>query len=285
MIKEMRKYNREPVDIIMPVFNQSECTRLAVETIGQAGYPFRLIVVDNGSTGKDKAALTKFAKAGNIDVLIRNKSNAGFSAAVNQGVEASRSKYFVITNNDVVYTHWWLWKLVRALDGDESIAVSSPLRLQKEPPGTSLLEICAYQYEDLKKFPRWETDEKKGMEDLLMQVDAYVWILEKYFADNPEINPVTVNHGMVPFFCVAVRREHFEKLGRMDKDFGVGLCEDKYFCDLVKRGGLKLAVSRDCFVYHFMSQTLIKMFGSWEAIKDRIRENSHLAEVKLGISK
>ncbi len=56
---------------------------------------------------------------------------------------------------------------------------------------------------------------------------------------------------MLGFFCVVLRREVYEKVGKMDEQFGVGYFEDTDYCCRVARGGYQLHCVRDAFVHHW----------------------------------
>jgi GT2 family glycosyltransferase len=72
-----------------------------------------IIVADNGSTDDSVAWLRTNAP----DVrLVTRMPNAGFGAAVNDGIRAARGEYVVVLVNDTVVEPGWLEALVAALD-------------------------------------------------------------------------------------------------------------------------------------------------------------------------
>lgn len=86
------------VSVIMPCFNTEQeihrLTQMAIESIWEAGN-VETIIVDNGSTfapGYLKSV---------SDIYIRNKTNLGYPAAVNQGLEVATGDVMCISNNDV----------------------------------------------------------------------------------------------------------------------------------------------------------------------------------------
>jgi GT2 family glycosyltransferase len=56
-------------------------------------------------------------------------------------------------------------------------------------------------------------------------------------------------------FCLLVRREVFDRVGRLDEQFGLGFFDDDDLCLRARRAGFKLAVALDCYVHHFGSRT------------------------------
>jgi len=89
---------------------------LGVQTIQD----FQVIVVDNGSSdGSVKYIRESFPTA----QVIANSTNVGFAAAVNQGIQASGSRYVVLLNNDTEAAPNWLETLVEAAESDIQVGM------------------------------------------------------------------------------------------------------------------------------------------------------------------
>jgi GT2 family glycosyltransferase len=69
-----------------------------------------VIVVDNSGSGRARELLP----AGSSARLIQNTGNAGFGAAVNQGIECSHSAFIATLNDDAVASPRWVEALLRA---------------------------------------------------------------------------------------------------------------------------------------------------------------------------
>lgn len=83
---------------------------------------FDLIVVDNASSdGSYELIRDQFPKA----TLIRNEKNEGFSVAVNQGIEQSKTPYVILLNNDTEVAHDFIKELETVMDADESVFSAS----------------------------------------------------------------------------------------------------------------------------------------------------------------
>ena len=80
------------LSIIIPAFNQHEMTAACIEAVRRHTSDYELVVVDNGSQPPIDGA------------AIRNESNLGFPAAVNQGIVAAKGDIIVLLNNDVIVT-------------------------------------------------------------------------------------------------------------------------------------------------------------------------------------
>jgi glycosyltransferase involved in cell wall biosynthesis len=64
-------------------------------------------------------------------------------------------------------------------------------------------------------------------------------------------------HRLV-FYCVAIKREVFDKIGLLDEVFSPGNCEDDDFCLRAIDAGFKLGIAQDCLIYHAGSATFGK---------------------------
>lgn len=109
------------VSIVIPVFNQLAYTKTCLESIRSAGGASEIIVVDNGSSDGTPEYLASFP---GIQV-IRNAENLGCAASWNEGVRASRSKWIVILNNDVIVSPGWLEGLL-AFAEEEGLDIVTP---------------------------------------------------------------------------------------------------------------------------------------------------------------
>jgi GT2 family glycosyltransferase len=84
---------------------------------------------------------------------------------------------------------------------------------------------------------------------------------------------------MLAMFCVAMRREVFDKVGTLDERFGVGMFEDDDYSVRVKQAGFRLICAADVFVHHFGQAAFGKLIKSGDY--DRIfEENQRQYEAK-----
>jgi len=114
------------VSIIVVNYNGGEklqeCLRGLLATAGEA----EIIVVDNAST--DRSAELPPPLESRVRVM-RNKRNAGYAAALNQGADASRGEILVFANMDIVPEPGWLEPLLGALRDSPQVAAVNPLLL------------------------------------------------------------------------------------------------------------------------------------------------------------
>lgn len=100
------------VTAVIPHWNRRELLQSMLASMRDQTRPFdEVIVADNGST--DGSA--EFAEQQGACVL-RLGSNLGFAAAVNRGIDAARSEWVAILNNDVTLDAGWLAALTGAAE-------------------------------------------------------------------------------------------------------------------------------------------------------------------------
>jgi glycosyltransferase involved in cell wall biosynthesis len=105
--------NSPLVSIVILCCNQSAITRLCLESLARhTPEKHQLLLVDNGSTDETPSVLDAFARAGHAGLkelsILRNESNLGFAAGVNQALRRASGDFIVLLNNDTVLTPGWL---------------------------------------------------------------------------------------------------------------------------------------------------------------------------------
>jgi GT2 family glycosyltransferase len=100
------------VSLIILNFNKSHLTAECLRSVWQhtEGYPYEIVVVDNGSDVEDFAVLT--ALSGPFR-LIRLQTNRFFGEGNNIGAESARASLICFMNNDIIVTPHWLEPLMQ----------------------------------------------------------------------------------------------------------------------------------------------------------------------------
>jgi len=116
-------------DIIIPVWNQLKLTRECIDSIVRyTRFPYRLIVIDNGSQRQTREYLEELTSNNEIPVnLIRNETNLGYVKAVNQGLRASCGDYICLLNNDTKVQEGWLEELINVAQSNPKIGIVNPV--------------------------------------------------------------------------------------------------------------------------------------------------------------
>ncbi len=240
--------------IIILTHDNVDITRVCLESIAErTDYPnYEVIVVDNASTDDTRAALNEFARQDDHVHVFFNETNMGFAAGVNQGVNASRGEYIVWLNNDCVVTSGWLARMVRKLE-DASIGAVGPVT--NYSGNESRIPVNYTSLEEMHQFGREYTRQHAG---------------KSY--DLP----------MLTMFCIALRREVVEKVGKLDERYGMGMFEDDDYAMRLRAAGYRMVCMEDVFVHHFGSVTF-RLYGS-ELYRQILQENQKKFEEKWGVT-
>lgn len=79
----------------------SELSRRTIESLKQTKGKFEFVIVDN-------ASLLSNTLRQDPDIYIRNKTNLGYTGAINQGVKMSHGGFIAIANNDIRVSPNWM---------------------------------------------------------------------------------------------------------------------------------------------------------------------------------
>ncbi|MDH3974406.1 MAG: glycosyltransferase family 2 protein [Deltaproteobacteria bacterium] len=115
-------------DIVLPVWNQLEMTKECLKSVlDNTDYPYRLIIVDNGSDSNTAAYLQTFSEENNdIVMLLRNDVNVGYIKATNRGMKESRGKHVCLLSNDTVVYPGWLSQMIAVAEKEKDIGLVNP---------------------------------------------------------------------------------------------------------------------------------------------------------------
>ncbi len=118
------------VSVVLVTWNSAQHLPRCLDAIAQQTWPdVELIVVDNASED-DSLALAARA------FVIRNDSNRGFAAAVNQGIAASHGEFVLLCNPDAFLARDYIERIVRAFDAaGERFGMATGKLLRAEEPG------------------------------------------------------------------------------------------------------------------------------------------------------
>jgi GT2 family glycosyltransferase len=234
------------VTAVVPHWNRRDLLQNLLESLDAQTRPFdETIIVDNGSTD-DSAELAENTGA----KVLRLGRNLGFAAAVNRGVEAARTDWIAILNNDVTLEPNWLEKLVEAASQERAWFATGKI-LRAGNPG-----LIDGTFDEIS---RGACASRCGSG----KPDGPVWNQPRRIR-------------IAPMTAAIFRKELFAELGELDESFGSYL-EDIDFglrCALAGKEGIYVP---SAVAYHRGSATL----GEWN--KDtvsRIARNQVLLAAK-----
>jgi len=212
MITRLSERHRR-CDIVIPVWNKLEVTRECLNSIFEnTEYPFKVIIVDNGSGEDTRICLDEFARKYPDRVyVLRNEQNEGFIKAVNMGMRRTEAHYVCIMNNDTIPGEKWLSGLVEFAEAKNDVGLLNPLCSGHEAQGLSVNEYARRIAGNRKTF--MEMNQCQG-------------------------------------FCMLIKREVIDIIGYLDERFGIGGFDDTDYSMRAYHAGYKSVCVHSAYVYH-----------------------------------
>ena len=236
--------------IVIVTFNNLLFTRLCLASVLAHTDDAEVIVVDNASTDGTPDFLRDIAARNPRVRPTFNDRNAGFACANNVGLAAARGDALVLLNNDTIVPPGWLPRLLAHL-GDPAVGAAGPMtnRIGNEAE----TDVCCDTYGDF-----------------LRAAEAASAQGSRAF-DIPTLT----------MFCLAMRRDVFEKAGPLDERFTIGLLEDDDYSMRLRKTGLRLVCAEDVLVFHFGQASFGQLVAGGEYAK-LLAANQRLFEEKWG---
>ena len=206
--------------VIIPVHNQLDYLKVALESVYEKQKDAKVIIVDDGSTDMATAEWIKLNK--NVyfyDVVFHGKA-FGFSKACNDGIELALEKYdfecLCLLNSDTkVVTNNWFDKVEAFFTANDGIGVASVM--SDSALAQSVRSVTKYLV-DMDKKP-------------------------------------TVCTGLPHGFCYFISRKLIDEIGLLDVEmFPHYGSEDDYSLRSMERGYTNLLIG-NVFVHHFESKS------------------------------
>ena len=208
-----------------------------------------IIVVDNGSSdGTAEAVRNQFPEV----LVLRNESNAGFAAAVNQAWRKARGDLVLLLNSDTRLIKGELIPLIRFMVENPSVGVAGPaLVYQDMSPQRSFAPIPSLIQEVVPQF-------------LLELVSPDRYGGKTWGSKEPE--PVDSLIGA----ALVMRRSALETVDGFDERFFFFL-EETDFCKRVRLSGSQVIFFPSAHIIHYQGKTV---GANW--VKGRIEHNISL---------
>lgn len=123
--------NSKIIDVIIPSYNGRKLLQKNLHhIIKKTSYLNKVIIIDNGSEDDTIPWLTKnYPEV----VIIKNKTNLGYTIPINQGIKVSKSEYFILINNDVIPLQNYVKNTLSFFKNDKLFAVSFNEKLSSWP--------------------------------------------------------------------------------------------------------------------------------------------------------
>lgn len=125
---------KELVSVVLVTWNSAQYLRRCLDGFRrQTHQPVELIAIDNAS-GDDTLAMLE------ADTIIRNDTNRGFSAAVNQGIAVARGEYVLLLNPDCFLQPEYIEHLVAALESKPDFGSATGMLIRAD--GSDAIDTC-----------------------------------------------------------------------------------------------------------------------------------------------
>jgi GT2 family glycosyltransferase len=212
------------VSAVIPNWNRVDLLERLLHDLRLQTRPFEeILLIDNGSND-NSAAVAEDAGAR----VIQMGTNVGFARSVNRGIEASRSEWVAVLNNDVELERDWLERLQLAVSGSDSWFATGKI---------------------LRAGSRAVVD---GTYDLIC-LGGCAWRCGEGRKDGPLFcSPRTIS--LAPFTAAIFRKRLFHQVGLLDERFESYL-EDVDFGLRCAARGLRGQYVPEAVAYHHGSAT------------------------------
>jgi GT2 family glycosyltransferase len=240
--------------IIVVTWDNLAFTRLCLTSvIENTEYPnYELIVVDNASTDGTVEDLQRLEDDLPQVRVILNDHNAGFGPANNQGLAAASGDLFVLLNNDTVVPRGWLTRLARHLERPS---------LGLLGPGTN--RTC-----------------NEAQIDMAYQTYGEYLVVARAQGERHDGERYPIRMPMM--FCLAFRRDAYDRIGPIDERYEVGMFEDEDYALRAKAEGLEVAWTPEVYVHHAYHASIGKLLPTGEYMR-LVKQNQGRFEEKWGI--
>jgi GT2 family glycosyltransferase len=224
------------LSIVVPVLDQADRTVQCFHSLRiNTKLPYELVWIDNCSKKESFDVILRQVKQGIPCKLIKNPNNYGFIKATNQGIKEAKGEIIVLLNNDTLVYPNWDTELVQPLLTKNNIGAVGPLTQSRiawqeahyinDRYGTAL--------------PTYRDSYGLGNTYAKILLDKYK---NKYMEVSKDLS--------LAFFCTAIRKETFVKLGGLCEEMVIGLGDDDDFCFRLRLNNYRILLSLGTFIHH-----------------------------------
>jgi GT2 family glycosyltransferase len=215
----------EKISIVVLNHNGMRYVERCLESVLETDYPnLEVILVDSCSTdGSPEAVGERFGHDPKLRI-VRSPENLWYARGNNMGARLATGKYLVFLNEDTLVQRQWLKELVRPLELDNTIGVTSPkLLLMEESDRIDCIGSYFTSYGFL-------------FHEGHLQLDSYEYSFQR-------------ETFSVKGACFVIRRDLFENLGGFDEDFVI-FFEESDLCWRIWLAGHRVVFVPTAHVLH-----------------------------------
>lgn len=111
-----------------------EVLQRCIDSVAAQTTPVHILLIDNNSP-KNRDAVDRILEARTKIELLQLKKNYGFAGGMNRGVDACRTGYVLLLNNDVTLAPNAAEEMLKLIEGREDVVGIAPKILLDDPPG------------------------------------------------------------------------------------------------------------------------------------------------------
>ncbi|MCF6149642.1 MAG: glycosyltransferase family 2 protein [Candidatus Kuenenia sp.] len=214
------------------------------------GIRYEIVVTDNSEYDK-----SSFFRENYPDIrYINNKTNLGFSKAVNIGIWQCTGKYILLLNPDTRLKNNVALLLARYLDNQPDVGIVGSRILNDDE---SLQFSC-------RSFPSYKTA-------FFHRYSLLTKLFPKNKYSNEYFNPVgsydkPVEVDWLSGSCMMIRKQALDAVGLFDENFFM-YCEDVDICRRMKSHGWKIVYYPEAVIYHSIGKSSSQ--NKMKAIRER----------------
>lgn len=209
------------VSILLVLFNQAELTFHCLQSLAQdAGVEAEVILVDNGSTDRTAALLDRLDGAR----VIRAQENLHFLRGVNRAAQDARGRHLLLLNNDTRVDPGAIAAAAARLDADPGLgAVGGPILM---------------------------------LDGRLQEAGSIIWRdgTTTGYGRGEDPGGFAFGFRRDVDYCsgafLMVRRDLFERLGRLDTAYAPAYYEEADMCMRIRAAGFRVGYEPACRIMH-----------------------------------
>jgi len=207
--------------IIVVNHNGGSLIARCIESVVRFTDDFELILVDNSSTdGSDLAIADVHPET----VILKNRTNLGFSRASNMGILHAKGPWIVLLNPDTIVTPNWLANLSECMKSSPRHGLATPTLMS---PNHAIIDESGLTFD-------FSTGSTRGR--------------GAGGVDNGQFN-VREWIRLCSFACTMIKRDVFKEIGLLDEKMFL-YYEDVDFCLRARIAGWKVMYCPESLVYH-----------------------------------
>lgn len=232
------------ISVVVLAYNQFErttlpCLNSLIPWLGDPDLEF--IVYDNASPDGSSAKVQQWCSEHPTVRFIQSPSNLGYAGGMNAAVSHAHGHWFFLVNNDTEFP-------AHTLDALKRVLSNAPPHMAMIGPVTNAAGNGQRLY-----------DPGKSKQDWLE--------LGQWLNTNP--TGLLLPTYRCDFFCIAIRRDAWDRLNGLDTVFGMGYFEDFDFSLRLRDAGYEQAITEDVFIYHQGSATFSQSSSMSQLIKKK----------------